>query len=83
MSKARIIDENSIRRYFDKEGTELHDGDIIKWNSGKLERIYATNNGCLGFDATNPKWIEAGRAVACEFGIYPITITDLEMLRKA
>ena len=26
----------------------------------------------LGTDATNPSWIKSGRAIACEYGIYPL-----------
>lgn len=29
-------------------------------------------------DATNPAWIEAGRAVPYEFGVYPLTEEDLQ-----
>ena len=36
-----------------------------------MQRVYATENGELGTDATNPKWIKSGRAVPCEYGIYP------------
>ena len=64
--KAEILRENGEYRYFDKEGNELHDGDIIRWDSGKTERVYATEHGYLGTDATNPKWIETGRAYACK-----------------
>ena len=52
--------------YFDRNGTELHDGDTIRYESG----LYLTENGRLGTDATNPVWIADSRAVPCEYGIY-------------
>jgi len=43
-------------------------------------KVYLTNEGELGIDATNPKWIESGRAIPCEYGIYPLTVHDLEYM---
>lgn len=59
-------------RYFDKNGTEIHEGDSIKYLSGRIAKVYLTDQGLLGTDATNPVWIAKGRAVPCEFGIYPL-----------
>ena len=39
-----------------------------------------TTEGELGTDATNPKWIENGRAVECEYGIYPLTRQETEQV---
>lgn len=83
--KATIIEpanKNDVYRYFDKEGNELHDGDIIRWDSGKLEQLYATDQGRLGTDATNPVWIQNGRAVPCEYGIYPLSWQDAKEIVK-
>lgn len=70
-------DGKMIPLYFDKNGKRVLEGSIIKRPNGKLERVYLTEDGELGTDATNPKWIETGRAVEGEFGIYPLTDTDL------
>lgn len=71
-----------VWRYFDKNGVEINAGDIVLFGAGtrfeKLEKVYATDQGELGTDATNPKWIENGRAVPCEYGLYPLTGNDLE-----
>lgn len=80
--KATIIYENNKPRYFDKKGEELHDGDTIIWDSGKTETVYLTDKDELGTDATNPIWIETGRAVPCEYGIYPLTEADLSEIKK-
>lgn len=80
--KGCIIEKNNTYRYFDKHGVELHDGDVIRWDSGKTEMVYATENGFLGTDATNPKWIELGRAVPCEYGCYPLENSDLAEIEK-
>lgn len=81
---ARIIEEErktadgiQYFRYFDKNGEELSSGDIIRYDSGRWECLYLTDGGELGVDATNKSWIESGRAVPCEFGIYPLTIDDV------
>ena len=83
--KARIVTENDVTRYFDKEGNELHEGDMVAFDpvvfsGGKVrkERLYLTEDGTLGTDATNPKWIENGRAYPCEYGIYELTNADME-----
>lgn len=65
--------ENGKTRYFDKNGTEITDGCEIEYLDGRIEKVYLTEDGGLGTDATNPKWIETGRAVPCEFGLYPLT----------
>lgn len=77
--KSKIITENGIIRYFDKEGNELHDGDLVRFDAEATvdgmaieRRLYLTEEKELGVDATNPSWIKDGRAVPCEYGIYPV-----------
>lgn len=75
--------ENGKYRYFDKHGVEITDGCIIKYDHAdksmiRYEKVYRTENDELGTDATNPKWIESGRAVPCEFGIYPLEAHETE-----
>ena len=61
--------------YYDMKGQEIHDGDTVMIN-GRKQRVYLTEQGCLGTDATNPKWIESGRAFETEYGIYPFADSD-------
>lgn len=68
--------------YYDKHGTEIHDGDTIKWDNGKVEKVYLTEDNELGTDATNPVWIKNGRACPCEYGIYPLTKDDMTEIEK-
>lgn len=70
--------ENGEWRYFDKNGKEILAGCKIKYLSGRIETVYRTIDGQLGTDATNPKWIEIGRAVPCEYGIYPLEAEETE-----
>ncbi len=72
-------------KYFDRNGKEITEGCTIRYLHGdkslqRTEKVYRTENDELGTDATNPKWIEWGRAVPCEFGIYPLTEAELEMV---
>jgi len=69
---------NNELKYFDKNGKEITEGCKIKFESGRIEKVYLTTEGELGTDATNPKWIEIGRAVECEYGIYPLTREETE-----
>lgn len=39
-------------------------------------KVYLTTEGELGTDATNPSWIKSGRAVPCEYGIYPLCYAE-------
>lgn len=69
-------------RYFDKEGNGLHAGDLVEFDDRdqehKIKKLYETEDGELGTDATNPIWLLTGRAYECEFGIYPLSSYDLE-----
>ena len=67
-----ILYENNKPRYFDKHGKEITDGCTIRYADGHTEKVYLTTEGELGTDATNPRWIETGRAIPCEWGIYPL-----------
>lgn len=58
--------------YFDKNGKEITEGCRIKYENGDVKEVYLTENDELGTDATNPKWLKSGRAVPCEYGIYPL-----------
>lgn len=77
--------ENGKYRYFDKNGTEITEGCKIKYSDGKIEEVYRTTENELGIDATNPKWIEWGKAVPCEYGIYPFgegETEEVEVLKE-
>lgn len=71
-----IKTENGKRKYFDKNGIEITEGCKIKYESGTIKTVYAWSdeqgNVGLGTDATNPKWIESGRAYPCEYGLFPL-----------
>ena len=69
--------ENGERRYFDRNGNEITAGCEIRFCHGdkaleRVERVYRTVDGQLGTDATNPAWVESGRAEPCEWGVYPL-----------
>ena len=68
--------------YYDRNGTELHDGDTVRYESGKTQKLYLTENGQLGTDATNPVWIADGRAVPCEYGVYLLEEAETEEIVK-
>lgn len=73
-----IKTEGKKLKYYDKNGVEITEGSLIRYSSGKEQKVYLTENGELGTDATNQKWIESGRAVPCEFGIYPLENEETE-----
>ena len=77
--------EDGKKRYFDRNGKEITEGCYIKYLHGdkslqRIETVYETIDGELGTDATNPDWIESGRVVPCEYGIYPLTKEETEMV---
>ena len=71
-------------RYFDKNGIEITEGCKVKYDDGEIQTVYAWSDDHgrigLGTDATNPEWIEAGRAEPCEYGIYPFSVNELKKL---
>lgn len=74
---------NDERRYFDRNGLEITEGCEIRFLHGdrsleRVEKVYLCEDGQLGTDATNPAWVESGRAAPCEWGIYPLTREDTE-----
>lgn len=77
--------ENGQKRYFDRNGKEITEGCEIKYLNGdrslrRIEKVYKTEENELGVDATNPRWIERGWAVPCQYGIYPLTKEETEMV---
>ena len=66
-------------RYYDVTGKEIHEGDTVLLD-GCEKKVYLTEDNELGTDATNPIWIEKGRAVECEYGIYPFCKNDEPIL---
>ena len=80
-----IKTENGKKRYFDMNGKEITAGCTIKYVHAdksliRFEKVYLTEDGELGTDATNPRWIATGRAVPCEYGIYPLDKEETEMV---
>lgn len=71
----RIIGRNL---YYDKNGVEITAGSLIKYSDGTVRKVYLTDKNELGTDATNPKWIESGKAVPCEYGVYPLTLSETD-----
>ena len=69
---------NGKIRYFDRNGNEIKEGCRIRYPSGRVFEVYLTDGDELGTDATNPTWISSGRAVPCEFGIYPLTESETD-----
>lgn len=64
--------------YYDKNGSQITAGCQIKYQSGEVKTVYLTSENELGTDATNPEWIRSGRAVPCEYGIYPLTLSETD-----
>lgn len=82
MVKGQILFNDGNPRYFDKEGNELHEGDSVRYPDGRVKGVYMTEDGWLGTDATNPEWIRTGKAVECEYGIYPFDPEEMEKVVK-
>lgn len=70
--------EGNKLKYYDKNGVEITEGSLIRYPDGRERKVYLTENGELGTDATSPSWIESGRAVPCEFGIYTLDEEETE-----
>lgn len=62
--------------YYDKNGSQITAGCQIKYPSGEIKTVYLTSENELGTDATNPEWIRSGRAFECEYGVYPLTLSE-------
>ena len=83
MKAAMVYDKmNDKYIYYDKNGNILHDGDTVIYNDGREEKLYETGEGRLGTDATNRHWIETGRTVPCEYGVYPLEYEELKEVVK-
>ena len=78
-TEMKIVYGKERNMYFDMNGEEIRDGDFV-FMEGKRQKVYLTEDGYLGTDATNPKWIERGWAFECEFGIYPFNEGDAPVL---
>ena len=80
--KMKIIVKDGQFVYYDKVGNELHDGDYVRYDDGRVKQVCLTDSGELGIDATNPAWIRTGRAVAFEYGAYPLEEQEMELITK-
>lgn len=69
---------NGKTHYYDKNGKEIFDGCYIRYSNGRTAKVYLTEEETLGTDATNPSWIDSGRAEPTDYGIYPLTREDTE-----
>jgi len=91
MKSTIVYNMNGTYHYYDMHGNELHEGDIIRFNNGVNKpsddkELYRTISGYLGTDATNHVWVENGRSVSCEYGIYPLEQYEMhyvELVRRA
>ena len=71
----KIIKNDNEIVYYDANNNLLKDGDQV-FMDGRVRTVYLSEDGQLGIDATNPRWIKLGRADICEYGIYPFTEDD-------
>ena len=67
--------------YYDMNGEEIHEGDTV-FMEGRNWEVMSSEDGYLGIDSTNPKWIELGRAFRGQYGIYPFEENDKPILVK-
>lgn len=63
-------------KYYDKNGIEIVDGCSIKYPDGSIKKVYTTEDGELGTDATKQSWVESGKAAPCEYGIYAFDVGE-------
>ena len=79
-----IVYEGGKRKYYDRNGKEIIEGCKVRYTnnsrSQEVYKVYQTSEGELGTDATNPKWIESGRAIPCEYGIFPFNKAETEVI---
>lgn len=78
----KIEYEKGVTKYYDMNGDEIHEGDYVVMSDEKIEKVYRTEDGYLGIDATNPSWIGRGLAVPCEYGVYPFEPQNEPVLIK-
>lgn len=63
-------------RYWDKNGKEIKDGSIIMLDGREREVVLLDDEERLGIDATNPRWIETGKAEPFQYGCYQLLVED-------
>ena len=77
----KAVSEFQKHTYYDMNGEEIHEGDIVIMDGREWE-VMTTADGDLGVDSTNPKWIEVGRAVKGQYGVYPFEPKDEPVIVK-
>lgn len=80
--KATILEEGGTYRYFDKNGTELFAGDTIRYDDGTTEKLFLSEEGQLGIDATNPNWHKKEGGPYGGFGLYPLGKNAMAEIEK-
>lgn len=83
MKKACIDYTTNPATYYDKNGDVLEEGVVINYvSANERHELVRTEDGKLGFDATNPDWIKRGKAAPFEYGVYPLEeheLADIEL----
>ena len=64
-----------MKKYEDKYGEIIREGDVIRHDDGDVETIYACGDNDLGISATNPDYLKAHPEAELEF--YPLSEFDL------
>lgn len=79
-----VTDEDFVphHEYYDKRGNKLAEGDLIKFDDGRIRKLYLSDDCALGIDATSHHWVFTKRAYPCEYGIYPLDWEDVTHCEK-
>lgn len=67
-------------RYYDMNNVPIKEGDTVLMDGRKM--IVYKVGAELGTDATKQEWLDTGRAVPCEYGVYPFTTSDEPVIVK-
>lgn len=68
------------QKYLDKNGKEIKDGMTLKHEDGSIEKVYASDDGKLGFNATNenyPGWNGLHREL---YPLYQFNLKEYEII---
>ena len=71
-----------IERYFDKHGEEIKEDMKLKHDDGTIELVYKSDDGDLGFNASNENWVGFDPYKRELYPLYQFPLSEYEIVKE-
>jgi len=71
-----------IERYFDKHGEEIKEDMKLRHDDGTIELVYKSDDGDLGFNASNENWVGFDPNSRELYPLYQFPLSEYEIVKE-